>query len=95
MAQRKAIILSLLLSISLLSFQCKKHCDPVTPEIVMIPQEILDYVDFNIGSYWITKDSVSGRIDSVVVIGRKHIMEDQKQINECGDLLLTKQFENV
>jgi hypothetical protein len=95
MAQIRAILLSLVVSILLLSSKCRKHCDPIIPEKVMIPQEILDYIDFKVGTYWVFKDSVSGSLDSSIVISSKHIMEDDMTLNDCGDEVLARQYENV
>jgi hypothetical protein len=95
MAQLKAILICLLISVMLLSSRCRKKCEPVTPEKILIPQEILDYVDFKKGTYWIFKDSITGDIDSSIVISSEHIFEDVKTLNDCDDLVLSKQFENV
>jgi hypothetical protein len=68
---------------------------PVISENIMIPSEILDYVDFKTGTYWIVQDSASGEIDSTVVIGSKHIMEGIADYNECNEEIYYTKYENI
>jgi hypothetical protein len=91
----RIILFSLLLGLLLLSASCGRKCIPDPIVTVMIPQEILDYVDFKAGSYWLFEDSVSGQIDSSVVVSSKHIMEDVGSMNSCGKYAITRRYENI
>ena len=78
------------------SLGCNKRCrNKVIVEQILIPQEILNYVDFNVGTYWIYQDSSSGRLDSAVVVSNRHFMENDSTINDCGEKILIRQFENI
>jgi hypothetical protein len=81
----------------LLSSRCKKNvtCTPAPVIKVMIPQELLDYVDFKAGSYWVYQDSASGRIDSEVVVSSRHVMDDKYASNNCSEVAITSQYENI
>ena len=59
----------------------------------MIPQEVLDYVDFKAGSYWIYQDSATGRIDSEVVVSNRHYLEGTSDNSICDQQFY--QYENI
>lgn len=89
-------ILILLSCIVLLSARCKRRdCSKDIVPKVMIPQEVLDYVDFKAGTYWVYQDSATGRIDSEVVLSSQHYFQDVQTLNDCGDVATTRQYENI
>lgn len=76
--------------------RCKRHdCSKDIIPKVMIPQEVLDYVDFKAGTYWVYQDSATGRIDSEVVVSSRHYMQDVVTTNDCGAVAPTRQYENI
>jgi hypothetical protein len=86
----------LLLYNILLFTNCHKHdCDNDKPRQVFIPQEVLDFVDFKAGTYWIYQDSATGRIDSEVVESSRHLMQDVTELNDCGKFVVMRQYENI
>jgi hypothetical protein len=58
-----------LLSLLMLVFSCREKPDPPT---YYIPDAYKSYIAFQLGSYWVYEDSVSGALDSVVVDQYKH-----------------------
>jgi len=73
-----------------------KRCDPTLAVKIMIPEEVLEHIDFKAGSYWIYKDSVSGDVDSMVVEENRHIFEEEIHgIDRCGNEVVLKQLENI
>lgn len=90
MYKAKYLFFISLLCLVLSSSKCRKDCKD-KPRQVFLPQEVLDYVDFKTGTYWVYKDSATGRIDSEVVISSRHFMEDVGGLNECG----SRHYENI
>ena len=85
-----------LLCILFFSARCRKHdCSNDKPRQVLIPQEVLDFVDFKAGTYWIYQDSATGRIDSEVVVNSRHYIEDVTGFNDCGSIATMRQYENI
>lgn len=96
MFKHKSLLTLFILLFVLLSLQCKRpDCSKDVPLETMIPQEVLDYVDFKAGSYWVYQDSVTGEIDSEVVISSKHLMENVSTTNNCGEVAISYRFENI
>ena len=96
MFKHKSLLTLFILPIVLLSLQCKRpDCSKDVPLEIMIPQEVLDYVDFKAGSYWIYQDSATGRIDSEVVLSSKHTMENIDAYNNCQEIATMRRFENI
>ena len=96
MYKHKSLLTLFLLPCILLSLQCKRpDCSKDVPITLMIPQEILDYVDFKAGSYWVFQDSATGRIDSEVVLSSKHTMENVDAYNKCQEIATMRRFENI
>ncbi len=85
-----------LMSFVFMSGGCRRHdCSKDKPIQILLPQEVLDYVDFKAGTYWIYQDIATGRIDSEVVLSSKHTMENVSATNLCGDIAITSQYENI
>jgi hypothetical protein len=95
MTQVKVIVLSFLISFTLLSSRCRKHCDPENPQTLYFPGELKTYLDFGNGSYWIYKDSASGNIDSLVLAKRTWGWDEAFGTNECKQKVAYKKIESL
>jgi hypothetical protein len=75
---------------------CRKPCHEPSPTTFLLPAEVLDYVDFKTGSYWIYRDSANGAVDSVPVLNSQHVFNNDSGYSPCNNnLILIRQFENV
>lgn len=78
----KAIFfLCTILVLSLLFVECNK-CHNI---IYYVSQDQLDFSNFKVGSYWIMKDSLTGRRDSFVVNFIIKDLHDQMPSDDCSD----------
>jgi hypothetical protein len=95
MVKLKAILMSLLIGFVLLSSHCRKNCKPPVIDKILIPREILDYVEVKPGSYWVYRDSVTGKIDSSIVMSSEHTFDGGiTTTDDCGNSYNTGRYEN-
>ena len=66
----RSYLLSLLLSALTFSSSCCKK-DPIEPEKFLIPKDVVDYIHYDLGSWWKYMEVTSGEIDSVYVTESK------------------------
>jgi hypothetical protein len=82
-----------LLGVLTLVFSCREKPDPPT---YYIPDAYKSYIAFQPGTYWVYEDSVSGVLDSVVVVNFYHslseILGEKEEIDYCAESISTEYF---
>lgn len=87
--------LLIIVIICLLAASCKKDTpEPKTPvKEVLINADLITYLNFNQGSYWIYKDSITQQLDTVIAIKSALGFDDEKDLK--SDTMLRYQMGGV
>ncbi|MCO5254272.1 MAG: hypothetical protein M9892_07925 [Bacteroidetes bacterium] len=78
--KKTILLISTLLLIVLQSCFKEKECRELTP--ILLEQEMLDWVYFKEGSYWIYRDTISGIMDSIYVTDARIDREEYQSSRE-------------